>query len=76
MAQETFSDGNMRDGQTGTERIGGARRDEACNSPLTESYEETKRPAGVWLTAKLAVNMQCAVRFSPPGLVALFFNLS
>ena len=76
MAQETFSDGNMRDGQTGTERIGGARRDEACNSPLTESYEETKRPAGVWLKAKLLVKRQCLCALLCPGFAALFLNLS
>ena len=77
MAQADYRDGHMRHGQTGTERMGGARRVEACKPPLIESYEETKRPAGVLRRAKLLVKQRqrlCALL--SPGLAAFFFILS
>ena len=75
MAQAVYSDGHMRDGQIGTEGMGGA-RDEAYKPPLTESYEETKWPAGVCLKAKLFGKRLCVARFFPPGFAALFSSVS
>ena len=76
MAQADYRDGHIRHGQTGTERMGGARRVEACKPPLIESYEETKRPAGVWLRATAGKKAVSVARSSPPGLRREFFILS
>ena len=76
MAQAADRDGHMRHGQTGTERMGGARRVEASKPPLIESYEETKRLAGILLKAKQLVKRQSLCAILSPRFAAFFFVLS